>query len=111
MGVLWLSTWLLVANTAIFAVSRTLADDSWRHIGLDWRPLLQQGLTATYLALLAAAAAAAVRWWRVDLLGMAARLTPLKGRQAAWAAGSLMLMAVGVALAASIGLVVVSLSW
>ncbi len=108
LGILWSSTWVLVGNTAVFAVSRGLADDPWRHLGLDWKPLLQEGLTGTYLALLAADAALAAGWWRVDLAGRVVRVLPLRGRQTARAVGHLLNLALGVGLAAAAGIIVIN---
>ncbi|MFQ6020049.1 MAG: hypothetical protein ACE5KW_04760, partial [Dehalococcoidia bacterium] len=108
LGILWSSTWILIANSAIFGVSKTVGGGAWAHLGLDWKPLLQEGLTATYLALLAADAALAAGWWRVDLSGATARLVAEAGRQPGRAAGQLLNMALGVGLAATVGVIVIN---
>jgi hypothetical protein len=108
LGILWSSTWLLVANSAIYAVSRTVADDPWTHLGLDWKPLLQQGLTGTFLALLAADVALAAGWWRLDLSGVLSRVAGLRPGQAARAIGQLANLALGVGLAAAAGVIVIN---
>lgn len=107
-GILWSSTWVLAANTAIFAISRTVADDPWAHLGLDWKPLLQQGLTATYLALLAADAGLAAGVWRLDMAGLASRALPFGRGQAGRALGQMLNLALGVGLAAAIGVIIVN---
>ena len=106
LGILWSSTWVLVANSVIFAVSRTAGGGAWTHFGLDWKPLLQEGLTGTYLALLAADVALAAGWWRVDLSGAAARLLGLRRGQLARALGQLANLALGVGLAVAVGAIV-----
>jgi hypothetical protein len=108
LGILWSSTWLLVANSAIFAVSRTAGGGAWAHLGLDWKPLLQQGLTGTYLALLAADVALAAGWWRIDLSGVLSRVVGLRSGQLARALGQLLYLALGVGLATAVGVIVIN---
>ncbi len=108
LGIVWSSTWLLMANSVIFAVSRTAGGGAWGYLGMEWKPLLQQGLAATYVALLVSDAVLAAGWWRVDVSGMAARVLRLPGGQTARALGQLMNLAFGVGLAVAIGIIVSS---
>ncbi len=110
LGILWLSTWVMAGSTVVIGLEEGFLGHEDEAAGVNWPHLVQQGLTATYLALLAAEAALAAGWWRLDLLGRAARWTPVKGRQAARAVGSLMLLVAGLALAVLVGAAVASLS-
>jgi hypothetical protein len=108
LGILWSSTWVLVANSAIFAVSRTAGGGAWTRLGLAWKPLLQEGLTGTYLALLAADVALAAGWWRIDLSGVLSRVVGLRSGQVGRAIGQLVNLALGVGLAAAVGVIVIN---
>ncbi len=100
LNVLWLSTWVMVASTIIVGLEEGLVGHEDEAGGINWPHLVQQGVTGSFLALLAAQVGLAAGWWRLDVVGRAAQPVPIRGRQTRRALGSLALIAVGVALAA-----------
>ncbi len=108
-NVLWLSTWVMVGSTIIVGLEEGLLGHEDEAGGINWAHLVQQGLTGTFLALLAAHVGLAAGWWRLDLSGVAVRLMPLRGRQTARSLGQLLNLALGVGLAATVGVIVINL--
>jgi hypothetical protein len=108
MNVLWLSTWVMAGSTVIIGLEEGLLGHEDEATGVNWPHLVQQGLTWTYLSLLGATVAFAAGWWRIDLSDAAARVVPLRRGQAVRALGHLLTLALGVGLAAVVGVIVVN---
>ncbi len=110
LNMLWLSTWVMVGSTIIVGLEEGLLGHEDEAGGINWAHLVQQGLTGTFLALLAAHVGLAAGWWRLDVVGSAVRPVPVSGRQTKRALGSLVLMTLGVVAAAAVGVIVVNVS-
>lgn len=109
-SILWLSTWTIAGSTVITALEEGLLGHEGERFGLNWPHLAQQGLSAAYVVLLAVAVGRALGWWRLEPAWQLGRLLLAGGRQARIAAGSLVLMAAGVGLAASAGVIAANLT-
>ncbi len=108
MNILWLSTWVMAGSTVVIGLEEGLLGHEDEAAGVNWPHLVQQGLTWTYLPLLGATVAFAAGWWRIDLSGVAARVVPLRRGQAARALGQMLSLALGVGLAAAVGVIMVN---
>ena len=108
MNVLWLSTWVMAGSTVVIGLEEALLGHEDVVAGVNWPHLVQRGLTWTYLALLGASVALAAGWWRVDLSGMAARIVPVRNRQAARALAQLVNLTLGVGLTAAVAVIIIN---
>ena len=108
MNILWLSTWVMAGSTVVIGLEEGVLGHEDEAAGVNWPHLVQQGLTWTYLALLGATVAFAAGWWRIDLSGVAARVVPLRRGQVARALGQMLSLALGVGLAAAVGVIMVN---
>jgi hypothetical protein len=108
MNVLWLSTWVMVGSTVVVGLEEGLLGHEDEVGGINWPHLVQQGLTASYLALLAVSAGWAFGWWRVDVSGTAARVLKLPSGQMARSIGQMLNLALGVGLVAAVAVIVIN---
>lgn len=105
LGVLWLSTWVMVTNTVIFVTEEGFVGHEAQIWGVNWPHLVQTATAVAFLALLALEVTRPLRLHRVDLARFSGGLLRAHGWRI-YAVGQLANLATAITLGAAVALIV-----